>query len=528
MLVGGGHAHIEVLRRFATPRARRARGTWQVTLITPRSTHLYSSSLPAVLRGEITERAARFDLAALAERAGVRLVCASVTEIEAGLTSRVRADGIWYDAHALSLDVGSMPTPVDAPDGAQHVLHVRSPAAWSAALDRTRALFAQTAHASVHAVVVGAGAGGVEIALALAARRDAELGDRRDALTITLIDARDALAFDAATNARLRTLLARQSVRCVFGRGVRAVRAHEVELDDESRLASTCTWWLAGAAAPTLLSDSQLPCDADGFLLVDDTLRAVDGVAVWGAGDCITISQRSISKAGVYAVREAPILAHNLLAYMRDVGARGGSRVYVPQREFLSILDTSDGRALLRWRGHAMHSRWALWIKRAIDARFVARYRVTLTWWQRRAWTFGIGAIAIVLVHQPLVTLSAMFAHTPWLAYSWRATSPLGVPATLSSMWWGGVWMMSLAPFAMSRDAHDAERIHVWRTALLTGFAPTMFGALLQGLGISFTEPLTHPVLAAIAAVAINISWGAASALVLAKVLAWQATRQRR
>jgi selenide,water dikinase len=93
---------------------------------------------------------------------------------------------------------------------------------------------------------------------------------------------------------------------------------------------------------------------------------------VWAAGDCATLSDHpETPKAGVYAVRQGPVLARNLRAALGD----GTSRAYVPQKTFLSLLNTADGKALLRWHGAVSHSRFAWWLKDRIDRGFVRRYR---------------------------------------------------------------------------------------------------------------------------------------------------------
>ena len=99
------------------------------------------------------------------------------------------------------------------------------------------------------------------------------------------------------------------------------------------------------------------------------TLRAVNGAPIWGAGDCVDAGGPSADtpKAGVYAVRQGPVLARNLRARWR----RGRRAKYVPQRTFLSLLNTADGKALLRWHGLVSHSRFAWRLKDRIDRRFV-------------------------------------------------------------------------------------------------------------------------------------------------------------
>ncbi len=105
------------------------------------------------------------------------------------------------------------------------------------------------------------------------------------------------------------------------------------------------------------------------------TFRSTGGAPVWGAGDCVGLRDFSwVPKAGVYAVREGPVLAANLRAAMAGDTHRGAT-IYKPQKSYLSILDSADGRAIMRWKGRVFRGRAALWLKSYIDKKFVDRYR---------------------------------------------------------------------------------------------------------------------------------------------------------
>jgi selenide,water dikinase len=218
--------------------------------------------------------------------------------------------------------------------------------------------------------VVGAGAGGVEVALAVH-RRIRERGLRPE---VTLVEAASDVLPEYAAPVRRRAagILARRGVGVTLGSAVSRVEAGAVHLTAGPRAPADLVVWIAGAAGPAWLARAGLPLDPRGFFLVDPTLRAVDGAPVWGAGDCATLADHpETPKAGVYAVRQGPVLARNLRAAL---GA-GTAAPYVPQRAFLSLLNTADGKALLRWHGVVSHSRFAWWLKDRIDRRFVRRYR---------------------------------------------------------------------------------------------------------------------------------------------------------
>jgi selenide,water dikinase len=103
-------------------------------------------------------------------------------------------------------------------------------------------------------------------------------------------------------------------------------------------------------------------------------MRTVDGAPIWGAGDCVTLRDfPGVAKAGVYAVREAPVLDRSLRAAL----GKGRPGRYRPQRSYLALLNTGGGWALMRWKGIHRHSRWAWRLKDMIDRRFVRRYRAS-------------------------------------------------------------------------------------------------------------------------------------------------------
>ena len=364
--MGGGHAHLHVLADVAG----RPFPDVDVTLVSPSRWHHYSGMVPGYLQGTYSETDLAVDLAALADRAGARLVEASVQRIDvSGHVVETGEATLPFDV--LSLDVGADPGGLAVPGAVDQAMTIRTLRRAVALRARVDALSAPVRRGPVRLAVVGAGAGGVEVALALH-RRIRDAGPRPE---VTLIEAApDVLPdYEAAVRRRATDILARRGIAVALGSAVHRVEDGAVVLARGTRIAADLVVWLVGAAGPRLLADAGLPLDDRGFLLVDATLRADSGASVWGAGDCVTLADHPRTpKAGVYAVRQGPVLARNLRAAL----GRGKPARYVPQRTFLSLLNTADGKALLRWHGLVSHSRVAWRLKDSIDRRFVARYRV--------------------------------------------------------------------------------------------------------------------------------------------------------
>lgn len=364
LLVGGGHAHVEVLRSIQ----RRPIPLTEVLLVSTGRFAAYTGMVPGYLAGRYASSDICFDLDAMTRAAGGSFADDAVDQVDgAARTIRVNGERIAFDA--CSIDIGSAPAGSDVPGVRENAVPLRPLANALALLQRFDAL-TMASRNEAQCVVVGGGAGGVEVALALAARSEGRV-------RVSLVHDAEELLPDYPGHARRIAAAAcrRAGVTVETGARVESVAPDHVRLARGIELPSTLTVWLAGAAPPPMLASSRLPQSLEGYLAVDNALRAIDGSPVWGAGDCITQRDHEwVPKAGVYAVRQGPVLAHNLRVFLQ---AHGRSRSYRPQSDFLSLLSTSDDRALLVYRGIAIESRWAQALKRFIDQRFMNRYRLS-------------------------------------------------------------------------------------------------------------------------------------------------------
>jgi len=389
VLVGGGHAHVHLLTVAA---GRRLPGT-ELVLVSPDPRHHYSGMVPGYLEGRYAEPELSFDLAALARAAGARFHRGTATGLSLARREVTVDAGPALAFDRVSLDIGSTPVGLHLPGVAAHAATVRPMSRAVALRDRLDLLLEGRAEGPLSVAVVGAGAAGFEVTLAVH-RRIVQSG--RSA-RVTLVDAGDRILPDFSPHARARAtrILDRSGIAVRLEARATGVTPDALLLDQGEELASRLTVWLAGAAPPPLLAASDLPLSTGGFFLVDAELRAVAGSAVagsavagsspvadppvadppglrspaWGAGDCIALEGAPwMPRAGVYAVRQSPVLARNVLTDEAPAS-------YEPQRSFLSLMNTADGRALLRWKGIVAHARWAWWLKDAIDRRFMARYQ---------------------------------------------------------------------------------------------------------------------------------------------------------
>lgn len=361
VLVGGGHAHLPVLQQLG----RMIGLGHRVTLVTPDENHYYSGMGPGLLAGIYTPEQGTFAVARMAEKAGATVVRAMATGLDAEARILSLSDGSTLPYDLVSFNLGSRVV-IDLPDdGSCPVLPVKP---IQLLLEARKQLLAMLPEGRKNLVVIGGGPSGVELSGALWRL----LRDARGHGEITLVGGRRLLA-DFPERARELALasLAERGIRILEGVRAQRVADRHVLLDDGDELPADLVLLAGGIAPPSLFAESGLAVGEDGGLLVDDTLRSLSYPEILGGGDCISLHHHALPRVGVFAVRQGPILAENLLAALEDEPFEQ----FVPQRMFLQILNLGDGRGLLQRGELVLKGRWAFLLKDWIDRRFMAQYQ---------------------------------------------------------------------------------------------------------------------------------------------------------
>jgi selenide,water dikinase len=360
VLVGGGHAHVQVLRRLGL---RPIPGT-RVCAVLDRAEAVYSGMVPGFAAGDYAAAELEIDVAALARHAGAEVVLARALRIDPG-ARRIELEGhppLGYDV--ASLDVGSSVRGLELPGVREHALATRPIRAFVDALDsRLAALRARRAPC---VAIAGGGVAGVELAFGVQARTGAR---------VRVLEAAPEVLSDLAgrVRAKLGALARARGIELRGGARAASVDAGGMVLEGGGRVAADLVIWATGAAPPDLVRDSPLERDAGGFARVRSTLEVVGAPDLFAAGDCAALEDHPwVPKAGVYAVRQGPVLEANLRARLRG----DALRAYRPQREFLALINLGQRRALGTKWGIALAGRWVWCAKDRIDRRFVRRFRV--------------------------------------------------------------------------------------------------------------------------------------------------------
>ncbi|MFO1151433.1 MAG: selenide, water dikinase SelD [Alsobacter sp.] len=370
VLVGGGHAHVQVMTRFAMA----GHPGLRLTLVTEQLDTPYSGMLPGLVAGEYDRDEIHIDLARLAFATGTRLVHARALGLDRA-ARRVLLEGrppLGYDL--VSLNVGIVPDLSDMPGAETHAVPVKPIATFlsrfDALLERLRRPDGPRRFA-----VVGGGAAGVELALTLRRRLEREAagqGLQAAALSVALVTSAPLVpGLNEGMRRKAREALRAARVETVEKARVVGVSAGALALDDGRSLPADAVLVSTKARAPAWLSELGLETTPDGALVVGPTLQAPGDPRVFAGGDCAAMLGRSLDKAGVYAVRAGPVLARNLALAARERAPKPWS----PQRDFLVMLNAGDGTAIVgRGRHVAASGRWVRHWKDSIDRRFMRMF----------------------------------------------------------------------------------------------------------------------------------------------------------
>jgi selenide,water dikinase len=363
LLIGGGHSHVEVLRRFAQ---RPEPGT-ELIVVSPHPHSMYSGMLPGLIAGHYRLEECRIDLASLAHRARARFLQTRVNGLhpDARLAFCLNGETLTFDF--ASLDIGSQPDTLQVPGAAEFALAVK-PAERFVERWREIALRAEALPPRWRLLVVGGGAAGVETLLSMQHRLRSAGARTPDFSLVT--DVPEVLHTHSPRVRQIfARLLERRGVQTHCGRRVIEVRSRSVLRDDGSEIPADLVVWATGAAAPFWPRACGLATDERGFIRVNASLQSMNRPEIFAAGDIAEMDSPR-PKSGVYAVRQGPPLGDNL----RRALTGEPLITYRPQLQALALISTGNRYAVASRGTLAVEGAWVWKWKDWIDRRFINRY----------------------------------------------------------------------------------------------------------------------------------------------------------
>ena len=358
VLIGAGHAHVEVLRRFRLlpdPLVR-------LTLVTPSPETSYSGMVPGYVAGHYSRAEIHIRVDRLANFEACTAVFQRAVELEANSCRVKLEDGSWIRGDAVSIDVGARATQT-VPAGRHTMIVPAKP------MDDFERGWAQVepllqTDKDMSFGIVGGGGAGVELALAIHYRLDRFRDGAHRAARIVLLERSQEILQGFSADARQRL------IRILSTRGVK-IRTKADGCDGDALDREFSALIVAAGVRPVKwLSGSGLATDAAGYVAVNRYLQSISHPGVFAAGDAAGMVETPRPKSGVMAVRQGPVLAENLRRLAHGLALKPFS----PQREWLNLISTGDKYAVASRGRWSVEGHWVWRWKDFVDRKFMRRF----------------------------------------------------------------------------------------------------------------------------------------------------------
>lgn len=340
---------------------------FEVTVVQPSPYHYYSGMGPGMLGGIYSPDEIRFATRHVVEKQDCTFLLDKVSAIKPGerLVLLESGDTLPYDV--LSLNIGSsVPREIIGSPTADTIFTVKP---IERLLQARQLILEQGRERPLSIAVVGGGPSGVEIAGNIWG-----LADRNGLQPVTIqIFARSVIMSGFPEKVRHKAIKSLQArgIEIVELSEVAAIRKNEIELCSRTKYETDVTFLASGVQPSRLIAESGLPTGPDGGLLVNSRLQCVTHPEIFGGGDCIYFKDHPLDKVGVYAVRQNPVLLHNLMAFMEGKELRP----FDPGGDYLLIFNLGNHTGILRKKCLLFNGRPAFFIKDFIDRRFMKKFQ---------------------------------------------------------------------------------------------------------------------------------------------------------
>ncbi|MEM7556702.1 MAG: selenide, water dikinase SelD [Cyanobacteria bacterium P01_A01_bin.84] len=368
VLIGGGHSHAIFIRMWSMKPLPGVR----LTLITDCAHTPYSGMLPGHIAGFYGQEECHIDLRRLAELAQVQLYLDTVIGINSNDNQVICAHRPPVSFDVLSIDIGSTPSTVSVPGATNNAIPAKPVPqflrSWYELIENANLSTRQSLNISI----VGGGAGGVELALSMQAHLKKTLINENK-LDIHLFHRDRELIPNHHQSVRtlIKQVLLDKGIKLHLGENVSKVDKNLVICQSRLQIESDQIFWVTQASAPEWLKQTGIALDAKGFVLVNDYLQSLSHPQIFATGDIATILNHPRPKAGVFAVRQGKPLFKNLQRFLQNKSLLP----FKPQRKYLSLIGTGDGKAIATRGWFTLPPSKLLWRwKDYIDRKFMEKF----------------------------------------------------------------------------------------------------------------------------------------------------------
>jgi len=362
VMIGAGHAHMVTLQNLHHFVERGHR----VTIIGPSEHHYYSGMGPGMLGKTYRPEEIRFAVQKMTANRGGVFVKGKAERIDP-VRKRIRlTDGQEIPYDIVSCNAGSFVPGLEGLAESADIFTVKPIERLQQAQKRIIGL-GETGSGRI--AIVGGGASAIEVAGNIVTLL-ATHGLR--GVAVQIFAGRGLMSrFPAWIGRHAEKSLLARGVSIQKGSYVTGMTDGEITLQSGETHPADLIFLARGVKPSRIFAASNLPTGPDGGLLVNHYLQCPDYPEIFGGGDCIHFQEQPLDKVGVYAVRQNPVLYHNLLAALDGESLHP----FDPGGNYLLIFNLGDGKGILSkgiWR---LTGKLAFKIKDYIDRKFMHEFQ---------------------------------------------------------------------------------------------------------------------------------------------------------
>jgi selenide,water dikinase len=374
LLIGGGHSHALVIKMWGEKPLKGVK----LTLISNAKDTPYSGMLPGLISGHYSHEQTHIDLAALCKWANIEFICTSINTIDTKNKQVLTNDQQIIDYDIVSINTGSTPNIQQTPGALAYATPVKPISVfYQKWLELKESMLQATQPLDI--ALVGAGAGGFELITAIEHIWRTTLSKQKTAGAPVInhnfhwvISGESPLrGHNKTVQKQALAICKKRHIKVHLNFSVVQVNADQLLSSDERLINIDQVLWCTRASAPQWPKDANLATDNLGFIAINNYLQSISDPCVFAAGDVATQISNPRPKAGVFAVRQAPILFHNLC----NAIANKPLKAHIPQQQFLSLLATGDKAAIASRGPFSLSAKWLWRWKNHIDNSFMALFR---------------------------------------------------------------------------------------------------------------------------------------------------------
>lgn len=357
ILVGAGKAHLFIIKQLI----KQPLEDVEILLISPSSYQYFSGMFSGFIEGLYPLDGIRIDVQKLSKQANIQWKKQAVVSIDPVQKMILTDQGEVLNFDAISFNIGSLTADTDLTGVKKHARRIKP----NYHFPEMIAAMQQ----SQNPVIYGGGMDATEIALSLQARKERN----KEGTPVSLITHSSRLLEDndPKVSAKVHSLMEQKGMRLYLSHNVREMNSTKI-ITDQGKIPFQDTLWLAGPRAPELFKLSKLPTDQQGYLQVESTLQVKQYPAIFGAGNCISLSHPPFPpKDSVFAGKEALTLWGNIKGFLTD----GTGQHLSVKNNNLSIMSIGHKEALLFYGLKVWKSKWAWKLKDKMDRKWIDSYK---------------------------------------------------------------------------------------------------------------------------------------------------------